>query len=73
VVRIHAGPRRRRQHDGGTVEVETILARMDPAVVKRVAAEVGTDLTNGTWDQRYGHLSDLDELDVGMRLVVLPR
>jgi hypothetical protein len=43
---------------------------MDPAVVKRVVAEVGRDLTNGTSDQRYGHLRDLDELDVGMRLVV---
>jgi hypothetical protein len=46
------------------------FARMDPAVVKRVVAEVGRDLTNGTSDQRYGHLRDLDELDVGMRLVV---
>ena len=71
---------------GGTVEVETVLtardtpdwtlasfwafARMDPAVVKRVVAEVDEDLRNGTWDRRYGHLRSLDELDVGMRLVV---
>jgi SAM-dependent methyltransferase len=46
------------------------FARMAPAVVQRVVAAVGTDLRNGTWDQRYGHLRDLDELDVGMRLVV---
>jgi hypothetical protein len=43
---------------------------MDPAVVKRVVAEVDEDLRNGTWDRRYGHLRNLDELDVGMRLVV---
>jgi SAM-dependent methyltransferase len=46
------------------------FARMEPAVVKRVVAEVGRDLKDGTWDQRYGHLRNLDGLDVGMRLVV---
>jgi SAM-dependent methyltransferase len=46
------------------------FARMDPAVVARVVAEVDRDLTDGTWDRRYGHLRRLDELDVGMRLVV---
>jgi SAM-dependent methyltransferase len=46
------------------------FARMDPAVVKRVVAEVDRDLRNGTWDRRHGHLRNLDELDVGMRLVV---
>jgi hypothetical protein len=46
------------------------FARMDPAVVERVVAEVDQDLRAGTWDRRHGHLRDLDELDVGMRLVV---
>jgi SAM-dependent methyltransferase len=46
------------------------FARMDAAVVERVVADVGRDLRNRTWDQRYGHLRHLDELDVGMRLVV---
>jgi SAM-dependent methyltransferase len=46
------------------------FSRMDPAVVKRVVAEVDRDLRDGTWDRRYGHLRNLDELDVGMRLVV---
>ena len=44
--------------------------RMDAEIVERVVAEVGRDLDDGTWDQRYGHLRDLEELDVGMRLVV---
>jgi len=30
-----------------------------------------TDLENGTWEQRYGHLRNLNEFDVGLRLIVL--
>lgn len=33
---------------------------------KRLAA----DLESGAWDQRYGHLREMVELDVGLRLVV---
>lgn len=46
------------------------FARMDPAVIERTVAEVDRDLRSGCWDDRYGHLRQLDELDVGMRLVV---
>jgi SAM-dependent methyltransferase len=46
------------------------FSRMEPAVVERVATAVEQDLRSGTWDERYGHLRDLDELDVGMRLLV---
>ena len=49
------------------------FARMDPAVVARVVAEVERDLRDGTWDRKYGHLRSLDELDVGARLVVAER
>jgi hypothetical protein len=28
------------------------------------------DLDSGVWEQRYGHLLSLDELDIGYRLVV---
>lgn len=31
------------------------------------------DLESGTWEQRYGHLLTLDELDIGYRLVVRQR
>ncbi len=30
------------------------------------------DLESGAWDERYGHLRERDELDVGLRLVVVP-
>lgn len=46
------------------------FARMDPAVVDRVVADVRRDLDDGSWDKRNGHLRDLPALDVGMRLVV---
>jgi hypothetical protein len=46
------------------------FARMSPSVVDRVVAEVSRDLASGLWDDRYGRLRSLDELDVGLRLVV---
>ena len=46
------------------------FARMEPAVVERVVAEVSRDLGNGSWDRRNGHLRKLSAFDVGMRLLV---
>ena len=46
------------------------FARMPPEVVDRVVQAVAHDLRDGTWDARHGHLRELDEYDVGMRLVV---
>jgi hypothetical protein len=43
---------------------------MDPAVVDRVVRAVERDLADGTWDARHGHLRELDEHDVGVRLIV---
>src|SRR4029077_8060733 len=31
---------------------------------------LAADLESGAWDERYGHLRDRSELDVGLRLVV---
>lgn len=46
------------------------FARMSADVVDRVVADVSRDLASGLWDRRHGHLRNLDELDVGLRLVV---
>jgi SAM-dependent methyltransferase len=46
------------------------FARMSPTVVARVVDAVTRDLQDGTWDERHGHLRELDEYDAGMRLVV---
>jgi hypothetical protein len=35
-----------------------------------VVEAVGRDLRDGTWDARYGHLRELEEYDVGYRLIV---
>lgn len=46
------------------------FARMEPAVIRRVVAELRRDLDDGTWDARHGHLRDLAVYDAGMRLVI---
>jgi SAM-dependent methyltransferase len=46
------------------------FARLDAAVVRRVVREVRRDLESGVWDERYGHLRELDAFDAGLRLVV---
>lgn len=46
------------------------FARMPTNVVERVVSEVTRDLASGVWDERYGYLRRIDELDVGLRLVV---
>ncbi len=46
------------------------LAQLDPAVRQRAADRLARDLDAGTWDERYGHLRALDELDAGYRIVI---
>ncbi len=46
------------------------FSRMPADVVERVVAEVSQDLASGLWDDRYGHLRNIDALDVGLRLIV---
>jgi SAM-dependent methyltransferase len=46
------------------------FARMPEATVARVVAALDADLRSGEWDRRHGPLRELDELDVGLRLVV---
>jgi len=46
------------------------FARMPPAVVERVVTALRRDLEDGSWDARHGRLRELEEYDVGLRLVV---
>ena len=46
------------------------FARMDATVVQRVVEEVRRDLESGMWDERHGHLRQLDAYDAGLRLIV---
>jgi uncharacterized protein (DUF1330 family)/SAM-dependent methyltransferase len=45
------------------------FARMPPAVVARVVADVRRDLEDGSWDRKYGALRTLSACDVGLRLI----
>jgi hypothetical protein len=49
------------------------FARMDPGVVDRIVAALGRDLADGSWAARHGHLRELAEHDVGLRLVTARR
>ena len=46
------------------------FARMDASVVERVVRDVRRDLESGAWDERHGHLRELDAFDAGLRLIV---
>jgi SAM-dependent methyltransferase len=46
------------------------FARTPEATVARVVSALERDLRSGDWDRRHGHLRELEELDVGLRLVV---
>lgn len=48
------------------------FARLDPQIVSRVVSEVKRDLESGVWDERHGHLRQLDRFDAGLRLIVAP-
>ena len=43
---------------------------LDPTVRERGLARLGADLDSGEWERRHGHLRELDQLDLGYRLVV---
>ena len=46
------------------------FARMDPAIVDRAVDAVQRDLASGAWDERHGHLRELEAYDAGLRLIV---
>ena len=45
------------------------FARMALDVVERVVSSVRRDLESGAWDERHGHLRDLQSFDAGLRLI----
>jgi SAM-dependent methyltransferase len=46
------------------------LAQLAPTVLARGSAQLRADLDSGAWDRRYGSLRELDEYEMGYRLVV---
>ena len=49
------------------------FARQTDAVVERVVRDVEADLASGRWDERYGHLRELEAFDGGLRLIIAER
>ncbi len=46
------------------------LAQLQPEELSRGVHELARDLADGTWEDRYRHLLDLQSLDVGYRLII---
>jgi SAM-dependent methyltransferase len=46
------------------------LAMLPDDVIDRGTQRLADDLADGTWEQRFGHLREVDELDVCYRLIV---
>jgi SAM-dependent methyltransferase len=47
----------------------SVWDQLPPEVTERALGRLRRDLESGAWDERYGHLRSLPELDVGLRLV----
>jgi SAM-dependent methyltransferase len=45
-------------------------AQMPPAELQQGLDALAADVESGAWDERHGHLRQLDELDLGYRLVI---
>lgn len=46
------------------------MQTMDQGLVTSRMERLADDLASGAWDEKHGHLRDLDELDLGYRLLV---
>lgn len=57
--------------DPGARAATSGFALMDKAREAEVVARLGDDLNSGAWDARHGHLRELTELDVGLRLITV--
>ncbi len=45
------------------------LAQLSPEVDERCVQRLRQDLSSGAWDDQYGHLRELSEIDLGYRLL----
>lgn len=48
----------------------SIFPRLDQDLVQERMARLADDLDSGAWDERYGHLRSMPEIDLGYRLVI---
>jgi SAM-dependent methyltransferase len=64
---LHLDPELRRGSSGWQ-----IMDAAERAEAERGIEALRADLASGAWDERYGHLREEPELDIGLRLVVAP-
>lgn len=58
------------QHLDARVRAATSIWHVvPPSAAHRAVENLRRDLASGAWDERYGHLRELAELDVGLRLI----
>ena len=51
----------------------SVWSRLGPEIEARAVARLRADLESGAWHARNAELLELDELDLGYRLLVAPR
>lgn len=56
--------------DSAVRRASSVWHVMPPEEVESGLAALKADLESGRWDERHGHLRELPELDIGLRLVV---
>jgi hypothetical protein len=56
--------------DAGVRASFSALDFLDAAVVASALHRLERDLQSGVWQRRHGHLLELDEIDLGYRLVI---
>jgi SAM-dependent methyltransferase len=56
--------------DGRVREGISVFHRLPQVEVAAAMKRLSRDLDDGTWEERYGHLCEKPELDIGLRLVV---
>lgn len=56
--------------DEDVVRPMWVWSRLEPELRREGRERLAADLASGAWEARNGHLRELDELDVGLRLVV---
>ncbi|MET0559773.1 MAG: methyltransferase domain-containing protein [Solirubrobacterales bacterium] len=64
---LHLEPELRRGSSGWQV-----MDADELELAERGIAALQADLESGAWDERYGHLREAAELDIGLRLIVAP-
>jgi hypothetical protein len=47
----------------------SVFAKVPTAAISRAVDHLGTDVKSGAWFDRHRDLLDLDELDLGLRIV----